>query len=155
MISCSAAKHRSPAGNIPAIERYDGVLYKVIKKAMRERLASPLLRVAIISAKYGLIESSTPIACYDQRMDINRAKHIAGQVRTCLKQLLAQYESPQVYISLGRDYARLVAGLPELKLAIWANGPIGVRAAALKKWLIHTGKAAASDAAQPGVKQRG
>ena len=54
---------------MPAIERYDGVFFKVLRKALREGRCQPPVAILIISAKYGLITSKTLIPNYDKKMN--------------------------------------------------------------------------------------
>lgn len=65
MLGCSARKVKTP-GLLPAIERYDGPVYRIIRahKAAGHRLPA----ILILSAKYGLIPSNHPIHFYDLEM---------------------------------------------------------------------------------------
>ena len=55
ILSCSQRK--APAkGRLPAIDRYDGPAFRVLRKYLREGPAE-VPTVLILSAKYGLIES--------------------------------------------------------------------------------------------------
>jgi hypothetical protein len=135
LISCSAAKRRTPAAPVRAIDRYDGIFFRVIRKAMADGRMSPRTHVAIISAKFGLIATETTIPFYDQKMDKSRAAVLRQSVRKELQQLLREHKFAKVFINLGRHYAVLIDDLPELRAATWAGGPIGKRAAAMKSWL--------------------
>jgi hypothetical protein len=61
LISCSATKREGVS--LPAIERYDGPKYRVLRKALAEGIEPPVIR--ILSAAYGLIEPEHEIANYD------------------------------------------------------------------------------------------
>src|SRR5579875_351231 len=73
LIACSQRK-LSISGLLPALERYDGGHYRLLRKARREGYWTENLEVFILSAKYGLIRSSTPIENYERRMDQKRYK---------------------------------------------------------------------------------
>src|SRR2546421_6537643 len=75
IIACSQRK-RSDVDLLPAIDRYDGGNYRLLRKAQREGNWPNGLNVLILSAKYGLIESSTLIADYNQRMNRARASEL-------------------------------------------------------------------------------
>jgi hypothetical protein len=135
LIPCSQRKRRAPRSPIAAIERYDGPLYKVLRKALREGRVSSETDVAILSAKYGLLNATTPIPFYDQKMDAVRAIVLAPQVRAELRQLIAAERYARIRVNLGRDYAALLDGVSEMNGAEWASGAIGLRAATLKAWL--------------------
>ncbi len=69
LLPCSRAK-RHDAGDLPAFERYDGPLFRVLRKKAREEdrwpQIPPGLELLILSARYGLIYAATMIPDYDQ-----------------------------------------------------------------------------------------
>src|SRR5688572_1934080 len=71
ILSCSQRKHPSRRP-MPAVARYDGAAFQVLKKYLRTT-HDPSLRVFILSAKYGVIDGDAPIADYDQKMTPERA----------------------------------------------------------------------------------
>ena len=74
ILSCSSRKKPSKE-HLPAIERYDGPAFRVVRKYLRER-GGPSPIILILSGNYGLIDSSTPICDYDCRMTTMRAKEL-------------------------------------------------------------------------------
>jgi len=135
LVSCSAAKREIPATPIPAIDRYNGVLFKVIRKNLPVDSFRPRIRIAIVSAKYGFVTESMAVPLYDQKLNASRAEVIRANVRKGLRGLLRRRQFDRIFVSLGRSYAALVEDLPELQRATWATGSIGKRAAALKAWM--------------------
>ncbi len=137
IISCSADKRRSPSAKMPAIERYDGVFFKVLRKALREGRCQPPVAILIISAKYGLITSKTLIPNYDKKMNSRQADRLRASIRKELQQRIHKIEPGGIFVNLGEAYAGIIHDLPALQSASWAAGPIGKRAAMLKAWLIN------------------
>src|SRR5262245_5578265 len=135
IVSCSQRKRREPGRPIPAIERYDGVFFRALRKAIRLGKMASTDRVLIISARFGLIEPQTPIPWYDQRLDGPRAKALATTVKAELIKRLSSDHNDRVCINVGRRYASLLEGIPQLANARWATGGIGTRARILKSWL--------------------
>ena len=84
IIACSQRKLSDP-GLVPAIARYDGGQFRVLRKAHRDGYLSNYLDVLILSAKYGLIKACTPIANYEQRMNRKRASELKAQVSSQLE----------------------------------------------------------------------
>lgn len=138
IVACSGRKLSDP-GLLPAIARYDGGHFRVLRKAQRDGYLSNYLDVLILSAKYGLIEACTPIANYEQRMNRKRASELKAQVMQALRAYAKQGIYSEVYVDLGQDYRPTVAGLAELfkgSQVKYANGRIGERLKYLKDWLL-------------------
>ena len=72
VLSCSATKFHT-LGGLPAIDLYDGPMYRVLRSFLRESIWPSLLFVAVLSARYGLIGGLASIEYYDQKMDRHRA----------------------------------------------------------------------------------
>jgi hypothetical protein len=117
VLSCSKRK-RTDHKLIPAIERYDGPLFRVLRRFLREcPHKTRFLDVAIISAEYGLISASSPIRFYDHRMTVERAGKLNQQVLKELKRKLKSRRYDEVFISAGRDYIGAFTGYKELGIA--------------------------------------
>ena len=138
VLGCSQTKRETP-GLLPAIDRYDGSSYRVLRNYLREREWPSNLSVAILSAKYGLVGGITRIEDYDERMTPSKALDLAPR---CLQTLSAWAEDhTSVHFSLGKDY------LPAVTLAIEQNlrdkaeifeGPIGLKLSQIKGLLERT-----------------
>ncbi len=135
LLSCSNSKRPYPAEPIPAIERYTGVFFKVLKKWQREHPTSSSLDVLIISAQFGLLAPETPIPYYDQRMTPARSAALASAIQSALQKQLINQQYHRILVNLGRDYLRALEGFDGLIGAVWTSGPIGIRARQLKSWL--------------------
>jgi hypothetical protein len=137
LLACSQRK-RPDHGLLPAIDRYDGVNFRVLKKAKREGYWPAGLRVLILSAKYGLLEADDPIEDYNLKMTRDMAKQFQHSVGHRLSAVLAQHEWKSVLVNLGKDYLPAI-GTTFLKQSepkiVYAQGGIGERMAQLKEWL--------------------
>lgn len=131
LIACSARK-RPDRGLLPAVERYDGPWYRVLRGA-----AGGDLRVWVISAEYGLIPGDTPIPDYDRTMDMRRAQQLLPQIQPALAQALA--DTPKTFICAGKPYVYALTqcrdAVPAIKTATVAPGGIGTKMMYLKRWL--------------------
>jgi len=141
LIACSNRKVRAK-GLLPAIERYDGVMYRVIRKAMREGYFPPNVDIKILSAQYGLIDAETRIAYYDRKIDRKRAIELRPQVLRDLKKAFQGSEYSEVFINLGKTYLLAINGLREMaghNVQIEsACGGIGSKSKRMKQWLLST-----------------
>ena len=143
ILSCSQRKRRNP-GLIPAIERYDGVNFRVLRKARREGYWPENLDVLILSAKYGVVKPDTLSDDYDLPMTRNRALALQSEVSADLDAYVARVAICKVFINLGKTYlAALVRSkeIPRLAGKIrYATGGIGEKMSQMKQWLLSTSR---------------
>lgn len=134
ILGCSATK-RLDADLMPALQRYDGPMYRVLRKALRERDGlAERLKICILSAKFGLIAADTPIPDYNLQMTEMIARTIRSSVQA---QAMAQFDGQRLpgLVVCGKRYH---AALPA---EIWHEGMhrtfggIGCQLAQLKTWL--------------------
>ena len=138
IVGCSHRKRPNPAPT-PAIERYDGPLYQVIRKFRRSDQDSSSLDIYILSARHGLISSYRPIPLYDQRMTLERANELAPHTLLKFVDLLTKENYRYVHLSLGINYMRCLPGyesvLPQDTEVTISKGSMGERQYLLKHWL--------------------
>ena len=138
IVGCSQRKRPDP-GLLPAIERYDGVNFRVLRKAKREGFWPDNLDTLILSAKYGLLQPDSCIGNYDLRMTRERAFQLQSEVSTALDAYLAQVEYCEIFINLGKNYLMALAksgGLASFAGKVHqATGGIGKKMSQMKKWL--------------------
>lgn len=124
---------------LPAIERYDGPLFQVLRRFLRESPQQARgLDVYILSAAFGLIPRDFPTPQYDQKMNIARAVELQPHVTTLFSDLL-QSNYVSILLVLGKTYLYAFGNsldlmTPHTDLSV-AEGPIGIKQAQLKKWL--------------------
>lgn len=139
IIGCSETKRHDP-GKLPALERYDGPAFRVLRRA---RKAGHLVdtQVFILSAEYGLIDEDRLIADYDRRMTAERARELAPEVSSeLLRWLLRHPECQSACVNLGRSYAPALDGFGAWcgrhgVAVVAAQGGIGARDGQMKAWL--------------------
>ncbi len=134
ILACSQRKSdaKSP---MPALRLYDGVNYRVLRKFLAERNWPPGLQIKILSAKYGLIDATTLIEPYEQRLTPDRARRINRETLTRLGELPVP---ATVFVNLGKDYLPAIAGFEEVfskSKITYAKGAIGMKMQGMKRWL--------------------
>ena len=139
ILSCSRRKCSTP-GLLPALERYDGPIFRVMNKFMRVYpFKAHSLDVYIMSAKFGLIPSSQSIPNYDCRVTLQRVKELQPRTLTELKQILIGRQYDELFISMGKDYLRVLVGyeslIPANLKVIVSTGAMGRKQAELRNWL--------------------
>ncbi len=141
ILSCSQRKSDSPEP-LPAIERYNGPLFFVLRRFIREcpRQARHL-DVYILSAAYGLIPWDFPTPLYDRKMNTSRIVELQPQVNAAFSNIL-ENEYVSICFGLGQTYLKAFEALrpliPAFTESMVADGPIGKKQAQLKKWLWKT-----------------
>lgn len=138
VIGCSQTK-RDAQGVLPAIDRYDGSSYRVLRNFLREHQWPHSLSVAVLSAKYGLVGGFSEIEDYDERMTAVRAAEWAPTCASTLSKWAEGHRS--VHFSLGKDY--LPAIMPGIQSRSWRRaevfeGPIGLKLNQIKSFLERT-----------------
>ncbi len=141
ILSCSKRKRADPE-LLPALDRYDGPAFRVLRRYLPSH-GPEALDAYIISAGFGLIPSHTPIPNYDQTMTSQRAEllrpGIVDKLRTILGSDLARSSPPELFVWSGEFYRRALNDLHEIAgphtPVRWANGSPGVKLAQLHDWL--------------------
>lgn len=137
LLACSERKRPDP-GRIPAIERYDGPAYRVLRRYMRTE-PREVLDVYILSAQFGLIRGDEPIQAYNRRMTPQRARELRGTTAANLQKLDLGRRYQHVFLHAGAMYREIFSsldlnGLPQERLMASTGGQ-GVQLTHLKSWL--------------------
>ena len=139
VVGCSRQK-RPDAGLMPAIDRYDGPIFRVLRKFLRLNSdQSHLLETYILSAQFGLISTSTPIPSYDRRMTKQRAQELSSRVLSGLARLFEGRSYRETYLCVGREYLSCLSDfervVPQCTKVNVAKGTLGERQYRLRQWL--------------------
>jgi hypothetical protein len=119
----------------PALQRYDGPAFRVLRRYLREGPASSLA-IYILSAEYGLIESEGSIADYDRQMTARRANELRPATIARLQTILQQGRFREVFVCAGRTYRIALAGIDQCGTPVrWATQGLGGRLTELRDWL--------------------
>ena len=139
ILGCSDLK-RTSDGFLPALDRYDGPAYRVIRKFLRTYAWPSDVSIGVLSAQHGLIGIFKDIEYYDRRMDRRTAQAVAPWCTSVLSKWTTAHDS--LHLSLGRDYMPAVA--PALdKLGIKPtvfDGAIGMKLMQIKQFLQNSEK---------------
>lgn len=137
--SCSKRK-KNINSKIQAINRYDGTVFKIIKKMMSEKIFPEAVDILIVSAKYGLIKSTDKIEYYDELMNNNKIKVLKPNVMQSISKILKKTDYNEIFINLGKNYIRLLNGFEKFVNSnckiIYAKGRIGQKLKQTRDWLL-------------------
>lgn len=134
VLSCSAAKRRG--ANLPALELYDGPRFRLLRKYLRVT-GDKSLRIAIVSARHGVVTANQRIDLYNRKMTSERARQLAPVIARRLARLSSEVDS--VFVIASTAYAEAIGpwqlALPtELRVAVASRGQLE-RLSQMKKWL--------------------
>jgi len=138
VLGCSQTK-RDSVGELPAIDRYDGPSYRVLRGYLREHVWPDDLSVAVLSAKYGLFGALKPIVHYEARMQPSDVLEHKDACRATLSTWARTHS--RIHFSLGKDYLPAVRESIDLDLKGRAEifeGPIGMKLHQIKGLLQST-----------------
>jgi hypothetical protein len=137
IINCSKSKY-SQLEFLPAIERYNGVAFRVVRKFLQEQ-TTDYLDIFILSAKFGLIPAYQLIPNYDQKMDRMRSQELKPLVNLKFNELLQSGFYKRCLLCMSKDYVQIFdydqKNLPKSITITIANGTIGRKLSVLYQWL--------------------
>lgn len=137
ILGCSQRKRRT-SGLLPAIDRYDGPVFRVFRKHRREAPEGSA-HARILSGRFGLIRGSFLIPHYDRRFACTDQAALRVRVEKQLKQTLHELQPERLFVSVGGQYWPLLAEPLAREVAserlVVATGGIGGRASQLAHWL--------------------
>lgn len=137
ILSCSERK-RPDLGLVPAIERYDGPAFRVLRRFLQSQPPDPP-EVYILSAELGLVSSMELIPNYDRRMTLQRAQELRAHVVGRLRDIINRSYYRELFICVGRNYLRALDGYdttlsPNTSVTVLTES-FGRKLAALRDWL--------------------
>jgi hypothetical protein len=137
ILSCSQRK-RMDEGLLPAIERYDGPAFRVLRRYLREKPAE-VPHILILSAQHGLIAHDVPIAAYDRKMTPARVRELRPLVSAELDRIVGIQAPREILIVAGQHYLRTLSANDASSISVpnasVCKGAIGRKLAELHDWL--------------------
>jgi hypothetical protein len=137
ILACSRRKSLD-SGVKPAIERYDGFAFRLLRRFLK---TSPTDQpdLLIISAEYGLIKATTLIPYYDRQMTKTRSIELNDSCISGLADVLRVKTYHELCTCAGQMYFQALSGLsrivPHNTRVLSIQGSMGQQSAALYDWL--------------------
>ncbi len=130
--ACSGRKSKA-GGELPAWQRYDGPLYRMARKARRDKIwpDADRLNWVILSARYGFLLAETLLPDYDQVMTAEQARAILVDQGHTLRPYLEHART--ILVDLGQEYRLALPEMPPH--TVYTAGGIGQRVAQVKAWI--------------------
>jgi len=155
LLSCSQRKRRT-RGLLPAIKRYDGPAFRVLRRYLNSQPTAQL-EVLILSAKWGLISGNALLPYYNQRMTEQRAEELRQPVIKRLRKILKAKSCKEIFIAMSKSYFQVLTEQELSKIASLTTyipqGRQGQKVSALYDWL-HGGPPPIREAGQNSLKSK-
>ena len=144
IVSASSRIKKEPKHPILAIERYDGMVFRILRKCLREgKLGN--IDVLILTEKHGLIWSNDPIPYYEPypavwgtlSLNKNAIRKLREDNREKLKQIVNHYS--EIYVNIGVKFAKLIEGFENFttcKITHATGKGFGLKGAHMKEWIL-------------------
>lgn len=148
IVSESLRRLKEPSEPIPALDRFDGIYFRIIKKYRRKGKLQDTDCI-IVSKSFGIICQNEKISYYKPdhidtigylNMNKNQIKKLRGKNLAKFKEIFDKNKYSEIFVNVGKRFMELIEGFEKLTSAkiIYASGPgLGPKAQHLKRWIIH------------------
>jgi len=126
-----------------AIDRYEGVFFRVLKKYLKEGLLRDV-DILIITKRHGLIGSEEFIPyepTFTSKVLSKDASKMRDQNLRTLSEWLSRKQYSEIYVNCGQEFMQLIKGFEKLTtskitFAVGSRRGIGPKAAHMKNWIL-------------------
>lgn len=145
IVAGSPRIRKEPANPIPAIQRFDGVFIRLVRKYSKHLRDFDVL---ILSPVYGLIKAEQKIGFKEpirgSWRDLDLSKDDISELResslSTLQKLLTRREYNEIYVNVGKSMLKVIEGfektVPQSTKITYSQGPgIGPKMAHMKNWI--------------------
>lgn len=122
---------------MPAIEIYDGVFYRILKRAFQNDIElKNKLDIYILSAKYGIISTTFPILPYDLKMTKEISKNLLQDNTSRLSKIVLESSPNKIVSVMGKTYRESIDWTKMPVRSEFISGEIGIMQSKFKNWLL-------------------
>lgn len=144
ILTTSFKRNEEITDPIRAIERYDGVYFKILRKHLREGKLKNT-DILIVTEKRGLIWSNDKVPLYKiggkmgfLSLDEKTIEKLRHKNLKKIGEILSQNRYSEIYVNVGKQYMKLIEGFEEFapcKLT-YAKGGLGEKATHMRDWIL-------------------
>jgi len=146
VVSSSSRRLKEPTEPIPALERYTGIYFKLLKKYEREKRLKNV-DVLIVSERFGILHAEDRIPYHEPfsagygvlKMKKGEMKKLRERNLKKLKEVFDKTDYSEIFVNVGKQFFELIRGFETLTKAkiVYASGPgLGPKAQHMKKWIL-------------------
>jgi hypothetical protein len=146
IVSASSRILEEPKEPIPALERYDGIFLRILRKYLREGKLRDT-DIIIVSREFGVIKSNDMIPYHEPYygkfgeigLDESKVRRLRDKNLNILKGLIAQGNYSEIYLNVGYEYKKLISGLENFakcKITYASGSGFGPKGRHMKNWIL-------------------
>ena len=142
IVAASQRRKQDPKNPIPAIDRFNGVYFRILRKYLREGKL-PNTDILIVSQDFGLLKAQDKIPYREPAETLSLDKETTERLRKSnlesLENIFGAREYTEVYVNVGKVFSKLIEGFQSLTTAkiIYAAGPgLGPKAQHMKEYIL-------------------
>ena len=144
LIILSASQRRSTDPQpLPAIERYQGVFFRVVKKYLRQGKLKNA-DIIIVSERYGVLQADEEVPYHTPfQGKLTLSKQMLEEINqknlAKLKSIFSKTRYSEIIVVCGREFQELIKGFEELtdaKVVLCKGRGPGPKAQNLKQWIL-------------------
>lgn len=139
LVIVSASQRRVPdPESIPAIERFDGVFFRILRKYLREGKLKGV-DILVVSDRYGILQADDLVPLHHPVDKIRATEGARASNLARLKKMLRKASYSEIYVVCGRDFQAFIRGFEEFAgtAVTYCKGPgLGGKARSLKLWIL-------------------
>jgi hypothetical protein len=139
LVIVSASLRRVPdPDSIPAIERFDGVYFRILRKYLREGKLKGA-DILVVSDRYGILQADDLVPFHHPADKVKATEDARASNLTKLRKMLGKASYSEIYVVCGRDFQAFIKGFEEFAdtPVTYCKGPgLGGKARSLKLWIL-------------------
>ncbi|MBA7501456.1 hypothetical protein ES706_00026 [subsurface metagenome] len=131
---------------LPALERYDGIFLRTLRKYLREGKLRDT-DIIIVSRKFGVIKSNDMIPYHEPYhgkfgeigLDESKVQRLREKNLNILKGLIARGKYSEIYLNMGYEHKKLISGFENFvkcKITYAFGRGLGPKAQHMKNWIL-------------------
>ena len=136
-------KRKRDAGLLPALERYDGIFFRIARRYLSNVKDVDVL---VMADDLTLVDGNTPLAYHapkgnmwsKQEFSVEIIEKAKAKNEVFLYNKLKNRTYSEVFLAMGKQYANALPNLEQInvKVIFPTHGGLGPKAQALKRWLL-------------------
>lgn len=127
---------------MPAIDRFDGVYFRILRKYLREgRLKG--VDILVVSDKYGILQANDLVPFHHPSDKIKVTENTRAANLTKLRDMLKKSSYSEIYVVCGEAFLEFITGFEEFAntTVTYCQGQgLGPKARSLRDWIVARSK---------------